>query len=200
MTYEVQQTRWDRIIRRVSGSVGPGSRVSETLSELFPVLDVERLPSELLLLGGTQVVVGSSRAGAVAATFPQVSILNPVDSGNLITVTSVQLFTTSAQLIRVSITENVLPVSGAEEIRDGRRGVAGVPVGQSLVDNNLVVGPLRGSLRLEASVPFFWFDPNDLAVLSPGTAFLISGSVVNTTLEAGWMWRERPAQESELSL
>jgi len=198
MTYEVQQTRWDRIVRRVTGSVGPGSRVSETISELMPVVDLERIPSELLLLGGTQIVFGQSLAPAVAATFPYVSVLNPVNSGNLLTITSAQLFSNTAGLLNISLTQNVLPVAGTQSIRDGRRGITGVPVGQALIDNNLVAGGLRSRLRILASIPFFWQDPNDLAVLSPGTALLISHTAANVTLEAQWMWRERPAEESEL--
>ena len=57
--FEVQQNRWDQLIRRVSGSIGPGSRVSETLSELLPVMDVERVPGELLRLMGTDVAMAS---------------------------------------------------------------------------------------------------------------------------------------------
>jgi len=199
MTYEVQQTRWDRIVRRVTGSVGPGSRVSETISELMPVMDIERVPGELLILGGTQIVMGSSRAAAVALTFPYVTVLNPVDSGNILMISSVQLFSDANQLLALFITENVAPVAGTQTIRDGRRSLAAQPIGQARVDNNLVAGGIRGGLRLEAGTPFFWHDPNGLAVLSPGTQFQISGSIVNTSLEAGWLWRERPAEESELS-
>lgn len=200
MTYEVQQTRWDRVVRRVTGSVGPGSRVSESISELMPVMDIERVPAELLILGGTQVVMGSSRAGAVAATFPHVSVRNPLESGNILTISSVQLFSTASQLLNIALSENVLPVAGTQEIRDGRRGVTSEPVGRSEIDNPLVVGPAGGTLRLQALEPFLWFDPNGIAVLPPGISLIISANQVNTSLEAGWLWRERPAEESELSL
>jgi len=198
MTYEVQQTRWDRILRRVTGSVGPGSRVSETISELMPVLDVERVPAELLLLGGTQIVIGHSTAPAIAATFAAVSVLNPVASGNIITITSVQLWNSNIDRLNVSLTENVLPSAGTQAIRDGRRGVTGIPVGRALFDNPLVAGGVRGQIRINADEPIFWSDENSIAVLVPGTALLITAENLFSALEANWMWRERPAEESEL--
>jgi len=198
MTYEVQQTRWDRIIRRVSGSIGPGSRVSETLSELFPVLDVERVPAELLLLGGTQVCMGQVQQSATVGEFSLAMLLNPVGSGNLITVTRVVVSTSSTQQCNAGITQNVFPTAGTQTIRDGRRGPAGVPVGQVLSATSMAIG-----------VNFFRFfspnnqnaileDPNDVAVLSPGSAFALGTLGTNADLRVGFFWRERPGEESEL--
>ncbi|KKL93326.1 hypothetical protein LCGC14_1875780 [marine sediment metagenome] len=199
MTYEVQQTRWDRIIRRVSGSVGPGSRVSETLSELFPVLDVERLPGELLLLGGTQIVMGSSLVVAAPAVFPTVGLNNPVGSANLITITKVQLHSDTSQRLNLAVTTNILAVRGTEEIRDGRIApVNGTPVGQPMEETSVLPGAIRGHLRITGDDPLFLEEENGIAVLPPGRMFMISGITANTSLEAGWFWRERPAQESEL--
>ncbi len=200
MGYEVQQTRWDRIVRRITGSVGPGSRVAETIAELMPVLDVERVPPELLFLGGTRIVMGNCTVPAVPATFAYASVLNPVDSGNLIVVTQAQIYSTAADRIRISLTENVAPVAGTQAIRDGRAGVQGVAVGRCLIDNNLGPGGIEGQLRVLAATPVFWEDVNGIAVLPPGISLLLTTSAVNTGLEVNFMWRERPAEESELSL
>ena len=197
---EVQQTRWDRIIRRVSGSIGPGSRLSETLSELFPVLDVERVPGELLLLGGTQMAMGEIRLAAQAAFFTQGMIRNPGKSGNLITVTQVAIFSTTAQIVRIGMTLNTFATAGGQTIRDGRRGPVGKPVGQVLGDKLLVGSPIFFTARVNGADTLILKDPNDLAVLPPGTAFSVGANTVNTSLELGFMWRERPAEESELSL
>ncbi len=48
MGQELQQNRYDQLIRRVGGIIGPGSKVVEALGELFPVIDVENVPGELL--------------------------------------------------------------------------------------------------------------------------------------------------------
>ncbi len=200
MTYEVQQTRWDRIIRRVSGSIGPGSRVSETISELFPMVDVERVPSELLLLGGTQVCLGEASPGNLAANFAQVMLRNPGGSNALITVTQAAVASGTAQIVGVGITENTLSTAGSQQIRDSRRGPGGVPVGLVLEERLLVTGPVFYRFDLLADETYTLKDPNDLAVLSPGTALSITATTVNTNLRVGFMWRERPAEQSELSL
>ena len=198
MTFEVQQTRWDRIIRRVSGSIGPGSRVEQTLSELFPVLDVERVPAELLLLGGTQIAMGQIRLSPLAANFNQIMIRNPGGSQALLTVTQVAIFSTTAQIIRVGLTLNTFPTAGAEVIRDARRALTDPPVGQVLGDQLLVASPFFFTFRVNGSDTVFLKDINELAVLPPGTALTIGANTVNTNLEVGFMWRERPAEESEL--
>ena len=200
MTFEVQQTRWDRIIRRASGSIGPGSRVSETLSELFPVLDVERVPGELLILGGTQIAIGQTTTAPSAALIPGSMIRNPGGSGNLITITQVVIVSTTAQPGVAGPTLNTFPTAGTQTIRDTRRGPAGKPVGQALSDNALVPGPIFFRFPLNGSDPFVLKDDNGVAVLVPGTAFAVGCTVANTDLQVGWMWRERPAEESELSL
>ena len=200
MTYEVQQTRWDRIIRRVSGSIGPGSRVSETLSELFPVLDVERLPSELLLLGGVQLVMGECSPGNLAANFAQAMIRNPLGSAALITVTQIAVASGTSQIIGLGVTNNVLTAAGSQTIRDGRRGPAGVPVGTCLEERLLVAGPVFYRFDVVAGETYTMKDPNDIAVLAPGTALSVTATTINTNLRVGFLWRERPAEESELSI
>lgn len=198
--YEVQQTRWDRIIRRVSGSIGPGSRVSETISELFPMIDVERVPGELLLLGGTQLCMGTTNTAGVAAQFAQSMLRNPGGSNTLITITQVVMFSSAAQTLRAGPTLNTFPTAGIQTIRDTRRGPAGVPVGQCLSDSGGVAGPLFFRMQMNGSSPFIWNDENGLAVIAPGTAFAVSNAAANANLEVGWLWRERPAEQAELAL
>lgn len=200
MTFEVQQTRWDRIIRRASGSIGPGSRVSETLSELFPVLDVERVPGELLLLGGTQIAMGQLDLTPLAANFPQIMLRNSGGSGSIITITQVRVSSTTAQRCRFGPTLNTFTVNGLQTIRDTRRGPVGTPVGRVLGDRLLVKGPNFFTAQLNGTDDVVLEDPNGVAVVVPGTAFSVSANVVNTDLVCSFLWRERPAEESELSL
>lgn len=196
--YEVQQTRWDRIIRRVSGSIGPGSRVSETLSELFPMLDVENVPAELLLLGGTQLAMGLSNLAAAPALFSQAMLRNPGGSKTLITITQVTIQSPQGQDIFAGPTLNTYANDGVQAIRDTRRGPVHPPVGQILEDSLLTIGSSFFVLRAQSAQTVVLKDDNAVAVLAPGTAFSVSGSILNSDLKTGWMWRERPAEESEL--
>jgi len=198
--YEVQQTRWDRIIRRVSGSIGPGSRVSETVSELFPMIDVERVPGELLLLGGTQMCLGQSSTNPSAVLFPLSSVFNPANSGQLITITHIRVSSNVAQSGQGGPSLNILANPGTQAVRDTRRGPVGQPVGQVLTELLLAPAPNFYRFALRGNVDLVIEDPNGIAVLGPGTSFILGGTSINTALRVGYMWRERPAELAELSL
>ena len=201
MTYEVQQTRWDRLIRRVSGSIGPGSRVSETLSELFPVLDVERVPAELLLLGNTRLGMASFPVQATATEFPGSQIENPADSGNLITITQVLITASQTTQILWGAVHGQLPndLPTASRLRDTREVFPTQPVGLLRIDTALAA-PIDsiGQLRVLASTLVRLDDENDLAILAPGERFTVGADTANAFLSAVFFWRERPAEQSEL--
>ena len=199
MTNEVQQTRWDRLIRRVSGSIGPGSRVSETISELFPVLDVERVPGELLLLGGTRLMIGGVDSPAVVAEFSQMQLFNPVDSGTLITVTSVQIYTgTGANVFYGLVGLPITTLPANPRTRDSRLGVLNTGVGEVRIDSNAAIQPTLARIRLETNVMLTLQDPNGLAVLGPNSGLQFTHTTANANLRGTFFWRERPAEQSEL--
>ncbi len=202
MTYEVQQTRWDRIIRRVSGSIGPGSRVSETLSELFPVVDVEQVPAELLALGGTHMAMGRSTAAPLAANFQLSMLRNPGGSNAIITLLAVAINTSGLAGVALGLTLNTFSNLNTANtaFSDGR--LFGIPQ---------PVGEVRDEPNLVAGVEFFVLDadqvkggliqpPKALAVISPGTGFSVSTRSANVSLLCSFLWIERPAEQSELSL
>lgn len=200
MTYEVQQTRWDRLIRRVSGSIGPGSRVSETISELFPVLDVESVPGELLLLSGTSLCHGAARVVGGIGEVPNVILFNPNNSGHLITITQIALSTAADDLLRWEISE---AVSGAqvltERFRDGRLiSPTTLPVGQVRTFSNASQAAQQVEFRSLANETLILSDENGLAVLSPNTRCTVASTTLQANLDVTFWWRERVAQESEL--
>ena len=200
MGHEIQQTRWDRILRRVTGSIGPGSRASELLSEVFPMVSVEDPPAELLVLGGTRMAVGFSSEPAVAAVFQVSELFNPVDSGAIITLLSVAVFSddlfvgmgmtsgsfTNDNSVRVDFSEGRLfPDPPVGQVRDETAGAAG--------NANVLIG--MDGVRTITYAP-----PKAVAVLSPGSGWSVGTQVVNTQLTVNYTWLERPAEESELSL
>jgi len=202
MTYEVQQTRWDRIVRRVSGSIGPGSRVSETLSELFPVLDVERVPPELLILGGTHMAQGRTDEVGIAANVQQAMLRNPGQSGTIITLTRITVQSSTPQDIFLGPTLNTFANANPVAFVDTRIfGAGNNPVGQVLDGIALVSAPDFYRMRSGAASAYEVYEPQAaIAVLGPGTAYAVSGSSLNTQMSVTFDWRERPAEESELSL
>ncbi len=200
MSSELQQNRYDQIMRRVGGMIGTGSKVSEVLTELFPVVDLERVPGELLLLGGTRLCQGASIVTGAAGERARIQVFNPADSGTLITVSSVRLSTLSIQNIRWATTETALTTGvGTEVFRDRRLPLLGRPVGAIRTDSTVAATGAHGLARLLASVMYSIEDPNAVAVLPPGTGFEVGADTVATTVVATFYWRERTAEQSELS-
>ncbi len=200
MGHDLQQTRYDQLIRRVGAIIGPGSKVAEALSELFPVIDVERVPGELLLLGGTHLCIGAARVAADVAESPRVQLFNPVESGKLITVSSVQVATQTAGQINyatsiIALTNGV----GTEVFRDRRLSTVGGPVGEIRTDSTVALTDAHGQIRLGVNVTNTLEDPNSIAVLPPGSGFEVGGTVLNSALTVTFNWRERVAEQSELS-
>ena len=201
MTFEVQQTRWDRIIRRVSGSIGPGSRVGETLSELFPVLDVERVPGELLRLGGTFISFGGGSITSVAGQVPTAQLFNPADSGNLVTITSVRFSCGADTVVRWGISLAALGTAiGTERFRDTRDLVPQQPIAQVRQQSAVAFANAINQSQVLAGVDFKIQGPDTVMVLAPGTGFEIGSNQLVSTIFYGFEWRERAAEESELSL
>jgi len=197
---ELQQTRYDRLMRRVGGLLGPGSKVSEVLSEIFPTVDVERVPGELLYLMGTRIAYGGAVQNAVAAEFSKIQVFNPVDSGMLITVTRMVAQADATTIFHWDIDGIALTSAvGNGRVRDTRVSIDEIPVGQIRIDTSVGSTTMTGITSTLVNTPFTLEDENGLAVLTPGTGFQVGIINANVRMRATFYWRERAALESELS-
>jgi len=201
VTDTIQQTRYDRLVRRVGGIIGPGSKVGEVISDLFPMIDVERVPGELLALMGTSLAWGSSNQGALAANVNRSQVFNPAGSGAILTVTRIDIISSVTQVIVGGLVEAALAIdTGTQKFRDSRLGIGLLPVGQVRNDTQAAPSPVSWRNRIQASSPLQVENDNGVAVLLPGTGLQVSHLNQNTNFVVGWMWRERPAEQSELNL
>jgi len=199
MTSDLQQNRYDQLIRRVGGIIGPGSKVAEALSELFPVIDVERVPGELLLLGGTQLCAGAgTRTGAVGEV-ARIQLFNPVGSGKLVTVSLLIVSSSTVSNIRVAWNITALTLGiGTEVFRDRRLAATSRPIGQIRTDSTVAFTDPNLNFRALGNTPYFLKDVNSLGVLPPGSGLEISNDNTNTQIFCSFLWRERVAIDSEL--
>lgn len=198
---EIQQNRYDQVIRRVTNVVGGGSQVNDTLNELFPVVDVERVPGELLLLGGTQLGQGGTIVTGAAATAPHIQLFNPVDSTKLVTVTTVVISVGQTVTVRANVNQIALVTGiGVESSRDGRTPVTTRPVAQIRTRLSGVLTDAQIQWSMLANEPLILTDPNGLAVLPPGSGYEFGNGLVDTDLQVNYWWRERVAEPSELNL
>jgi len=197
---ELQQNRYDRLLRRVGGLIGAKSMVNDALGELFPTIDVENIPAELLLLAGTRIAGTSVNNGAVAAVNRQAQVFNPVGSQNILTVTRVTVFSGTAQIINYGLASTLLATAVINpRFRDGRMGGTQVPVGLHFVDSLVSGAPSTYRQPVNGTDAVAIVDENSLVVCPPGFGFQVSTTTVNTDLVWTVFWRERVAQTSELN-
>ena len=202
MSNEIQQTRYDRLIRRVAGIIGPGSKVSEVITELFPTIDLENVPAELLVLGGTAIAFRGTDVAAGAGLSNASQLSNPIGSGKIITVTQVLIHVASTTNVVFTLAHGLLTSSnGFGEFRDSRNspGAPSAAVGNTRIQTGATVNP-GFELRVGSGGSFSLRDNNDIAVLLPGDQLTVAIATVQQTLTVAYFWRERPAEQSELKV
>jgi len=200
MPSEIQQNRYDRLLRRVAGIIGPGSKVSEVLTELFPVLDVESIPAELLILAGTNTCFGGGTLTSAAGEQPKFGLFNPVGSGTIITLTDVyETHTTTNNIVRWGLNTNQLTTRlTTQTFTDTRHPVGQLPVGEVSNQSAVALANASGQVRLDADTIFHLEGKNEIAMLRPGIGFEIGGSTPLTQMLCTFYWRERPMESSEV--
>ncbi len=195
----LQTARYDNLIRRTGGLLGPGAKVTETLSELFPVMETENLPAELLFLGGWITGMNTVIVNATVGETSRTQVFNPVGSGKIAVLTDVH-FTNggSAQTIDWQINETQLAALATGITRDTH---AGFSVGTALGTSTLSTGntPRAGTFIVTGNSTFVFHVENGIAVLAPGSGVEFGTNGDNVTLAATFFWRERIALDSELN-
>lgn len=201
MTNALQQTRYDRLIRRVGGIIGPGSKVGEVIPELFPMIDVEQVPMELLVLAGTNSAGASSNQAGVAAVVQQSQLFNPPDSGKIATITSMFIRAETTQQIQYGLVTVALAGNpDTARFLDGRLGVTGSPACQIHDGNSGTIAPTVVRVFVLADQFVHVNIPKGCAVLSPGVGIQVTTTTINTALTCSFLWTERVGERSEFLL
>lgn len=199
MANDLQQTRYDQLVRRVGGIIGPGSKVAEALPELFPMINVEDPPAELLMLGGSRLCMGRVElAAGGAGNFVQVLLRNPAGSGQLARIVQVSVLVTTAQEIVCGPTLNSLAAVGTTAFADLRLFPQVPSMVTQGVNTGLVAGSTFFSFDTQNNAVNVWEPPVACGVIVPGTAFGVGSNVSNLAATISFLWVERTALESEL--
>ncbi len=197
---DLQQARYDQLIRRVGGLYGGGSKVVEVLPELFPTIDLENIPAELLWLAGIRIGVGTATVLPIVGEIAKVQLFNPAGSLKLVTVTSLGMSMNANDELRWGVFSNPLATNvGNVVYRDTRTGIAVVPTTQVRSDSAPGGITAEWQTRVLAETQVLLSDRNGIAVLAPGTGLTAATTSTNRRLVVNFLWRERQALESELN-
>ena len=201
MTSEIQQNRYDQLIRRVGGIIGPGSKVAEVITELFPMIDVENVPSELLILGGTRVCMGGGTITGAVGESPKTQLFNPDGSSMLVIIERIVISTNASNIVRWGRSNAVFGTDIATAVfRDTRNPVFNRPIAQVRTLSAVALASATNQVRINQLTELSVESPNDVVILSPGEGFEIGVATTNTAIYFGFTWRERVAESSELNL
>jgi len=195
---ELQQNRYDKLLRRVGGLIGAKSMVSDALGELFPVIDVENQPAENLFLMGTKIAVCGSQLNVNAGDTNHHQLFNPAESQVVAAITSVWVNTNTSQSVRFSPSATAIGTDiGGARVRDLRVGVANIPVCQNRTVQQVGGIPLTFQIRAIADEEIPVHDPNGIFVLFPGTGLTVATTTVATLSTVNFFWRERVFEGAE---
>jgi len=196
---ELQQNRYDQLLRRVGDLKGPGSKVNDVLQELFPTIDVENVPGELLFLMGTRIGWASTSVSPGGGNFAGIQLFNPADSGQLITVSGMDLSMNSTGALTYGIVNSTLPINtDIPRFRDSRVGIGPTGIAE-LRTSTSPVAPASGRIRAVANVNTHVGDRNGVCVLTPGFGLSVVAGTVAVLLDVTFYYRERVAEPSELN-
>jgi len=194
---ELNQSRYDALLRRVGDLKGPGSKVNDVLQELFPTIDVENVPGELLFLMATKIGWAATAKAPTSGKRAGIQLFNPVGSGHLVTISSALISGDIGGSISYGLVITALATNtGIPRLRDGRAGVgpSGVSQLRTSVDAALL---LSGTIRVLANTTKTLEDENGVCVLTPGTGMNFVGST-DQNIAINFFYRERVAEPSEL--
>jgi len=195
---DLQQSRYDKLIRRVANIVGTGAIVTETLQEVFPVFDLENVPPELLVLGGWRIAHRGTDIDP-GANLTASQLFNPANSGQVIVLTSVTIGINVPSRVGWILSSTAIASSnGFGQFRDAR---AGDPTSDAAVGNTRIETPLtiipQAAVRLLADDPHTLQDPNGVCVLMPGEGFSVGTQSNSVRLTVNYWWRERVLEPAE---
>jgi len=195
---DLQTARYDRLVRRVGGIIGPGSKVTEALSELFPMLDLENMPHELLVLANTQTVNSTISNAAAVGLVSGAQLFNPAGSATIVILSTLFLGGDAGDIDYEAVNTEVPGPFFSGQFRDTRSGFSLESAGKVSAFTSAPI-TARGRFRIAAGRSFILQDSDGMFVLAPGTGLSVATNSLNAALDVTFFWREREALQSELN-
>jgi len=194
----LQTARLENFIRRWGSIKGEGSILSETLGDVFPVLDLENLTPENQLVAGWTTFWGFLTVLGVAAQTTGLSVVNPPASGNIIVVDQVVVNreTTGNFTIGRSLPLFTTILNGRTRDSRAPQFTGAVRFGSNANTGATETGLIFRTAGLVDNVIEL---PHSIAVLGPGGQLAVVNSTVNDNLTCSFAGRVRALEPSEES-
>jgi len=197
-------TRFDKMLRRLFVVVGRGAIVTTLLEDVFPVVDLFNPSPEFRALGGEHPAFG--KVNRNSTEFNEVQLFNPVGSGLIAIVEEIVVNGEMVTGWHMAIVDTPLGSTGPfKQFRDSR--LFDQSPGLELRSGNTVAGgnvPANWAILQDQTDTEFRFNQVDagVAILSPGFGLSIEQDEdgMNRNLRVNFLWRERAAEPSELSI
>jgi len=195
----LQTARLENFIRRWGSIKGEGSILSETLGDVFPVLDLENLTPEAQLTAGWHLWSRHASVTGVAAQLSGLQASCAAGRTSLVVVDKVIVNSELEQDITFGWNLGIFAAVIASKNRDTRNPQDNNANAQIAGNANIGAAANGGIFHVLAGVDHELTAPNGLAVLGPGGAFSLVSSTVNSDITMTFFGRERQAEPSELS-
>jgi hypothetical protein len=200
---EILAGRYNRFLQRLLSMKG-GPPAPQLASEIQPQMDVEALPVELRFLLGWHLYQSTVSQLASAANASGVQIRNPLLSGAVAVITSLQIQVGASELVDISQTFGGV-TADLTNVFNGQRVDSRAKPNSTLSPSSFApVADLAGLIFVSVvggpANPYEFLNKEyDAIPMFPGHTIRIVGQTVNTDLRVHFKWRERPIEEGEVS-
>lgn len=173
--------------------------ITTVAPELMTVVVAESDRTELSYLKQERRCWGSGAAAADAAQFSYVTLINPADSGILVTCESIVVDSSVANLfdigwINAAAFATLSALSSASYVaRDGRWGILNGNVAGQLRNGSGTGGAIQISVNHRVRMPANESRPVYMGevVIPPGQGIGVTANAINVAVGASFAWRER---------
>lgn len=194
----IQTARYEQFTRRLLRLVG-GSIMPRLQNDLSPVINIED-PADpaLLFWKGHKLAAGTVSTGTPgAAEFATASVFNPLGSGKIVWVYSINFLIGGNRNMALSLSQTrTAVVVTTLRFTDSRAAVASVPICELGIDVPTAV-PARFWTVQTASGEVRNPEPVTV-ILHPGFGLFVTNTVVQQSMGVNFAWLERSAETPEL--
>jgi hypothetical protein len=199
---EILVGRYNRFLQRLLSMKG-GPPSPQLASEIQPQMDLEAVPVELRFLLGWHLYHQTVQQLASPANTSGVQIRNPLTSGAVAVITSLQISVSAGETVDISQTFGGV-TADLTNVFGGQRADSRAKLNPVLIPSSFApVADLAGlvfAATIVISNPYEFLNKEyDAIPMFPGHTLRIVGQAVNTDLRVHFKWRERPIEEGEVS-